>query len=175
MPPRPSTSRRGVLQNTALTAHSDSHDINGDDPVLGSVLYHGTVSVASYQETSGAFADTGLELPNVNSRGGKLYIQLFTRVVMTNDTTEESAQVEIKAVVDSTSLTIYFSSISAETPTSGPEPGTLRLGTPTTMSWIYDTLPGNYSVKIQAKKDYGTVFLLDATMMVLELLPLRRG
>lgn len=177
MPPRPSTAV--PKQSTQLQPHSDSHDINGDDPVLNQIIYHGGVELGSPVALTGSSADiAGLSM-TVRTRGGALMVLFTGERNATFSGTATSATitvgVETSLIVGLLNIAAYNDTV--EIKTANAETQTLSGEWPGTLTWIYTPLQGEYTVKIKAS------FISDSTagnidtgcnLQVFELLPLRR-
>ena len=176
MPPRPTTAVS--RQSTQLQPHSDSHDAEGDDPVLGQIIYHGSSALGGDYTLTGTLADTGMSLV-VHSRGGQLMIIMSNgfRDVLYSGVARSDTNITLttQAFVGSTGLASYVER-SSESFSSAIQTS-LWSQWCSAQEWLTTQLPGAYTVKIQAK--YGgdaTAGQIDTgtTMQVFELLPLRR-
>ena len=188
--PRPTTSRRSVLSGAGLIPHADSHDINGADPVLSDIRLLGIVTSTTAQTITTTSSDgpdaweniTALVLP-VLSRGGTLRITFGgPRTVRNTSTTENRLHMQFRPIVASTGLPQQYEALDLGTAAT---PAVLSTATfSSAMIWIYDVLPGVYTIQMQACGLGGVVseelFIpsgdgYTAYLQVEELLPLRQG
>ena len=177
--PRPTTARRSVLSGAGLVPHGDSHDVNGVDPVLNQVIYHGSSTLSGDYTLTNNYADTGMTLA-VNSRGGQLMILMSSsfRLAQYSGVALDAVQliIQTRAVVGATALQPYIESVSTGFSSAIQE--YFHMQQCGALEWLTEQLPGTYTVKIQAA--YGgetTSGQIDTgtTMQVFELLPLRQG
>lgn len=185
MPPHPTVSRGlNHIQPAQLDPHAESHEVNGDDPVLGGVRLLGLAISTVSQTITTTFAESESDweeitalTQTVHSRGGTLRITFGG----TRSISDESEFVmgEFRVYVGDTLLPTYI--------TAYPDTGASAFGTnileASSLIWFTDVVPGVYTVKIEAVSytiNTGTIFVPaydgdTAFLQVEEILPIRRG
>lgn len=171
--PLPTTARGGQQGfGGDLLPHSESHELDGNDPILGQILFHGSATLNSLEDqTSSTFTDVPTLSVTINHRGGSLLI-IVTGSILTFGV--NNALGEIRAVVGSSNLTGYTIGVAAVTATDEQLD---HAGSP--MWYDRDRLPGNYIVKIQTREVNGGVgdtirLAANLSLIVFELLPVSR-
>ena len=161
-----------------LYPHAESHELKGNDPVLGGVIYHGGATLTGDVALTASVADVAGLSRTVYARGGTLMIMLSgqrqTAGVIAAANIYQ-AELETRAVVGSTNLKLYTEQ--SEVRLSTAELTLARYEFASTLTWLSASLPGVYTVKIQAFYGGDSTsgsFRIDATMQVFELLPVRR-
>lgn len=172
--PLPSTARSAIRRDF-VPPHGDSHEQEGGDPVLGQLLVLGTdTETTTFTTTSTTFVDTNLSV-DIVSHGGDLLIMTGGAMACGRTAAGDTAQISIRAVVDSTNL---FENLLRGDIINATD---VNLWNPSTATWMHSVGPGRHTVKIQIKvgaanQDAGYPSSEgDAYLLVLELMPRRRS
>ena len=190
--PRPTTARRSVLSGAGLVPHGDSHDINGVDPVLGSIRVLALVTSDTRQlvttlSTDGinSYEDITALVATVQTRGGMLRITLGgNRSLEVNTITPVDGSyyyAQYRINVGATSLPYQAESFSI---TGGDSEGVYVATFASPLIWFYEVGPGSYTIQVQT---CGSGVTFDSSvaipaingdvayLQIEELLPLRQG
>lgn len=179
--PKPSTASKRAHSSYEYS-HGASHELGGSDPVLPSIIYHGSVSKTASQTITSQFTtytDISSLTMDVTTTGGQLLVMMTGPYWRVQDSSAVNAvEASIRLMIDSAADDFDARHIYLAAQPLAITGDDLFLGSPINLQWLSDSIDaGLHEIKLQGTCHNGSspeLFITANTkMLVFELLPLR--
>lgn len=157
--------------------HADAHRREGSDPVIGDIIFHGSVTNGSdFTNNTETYADVTDFYLDITSKGGSLLIMVSGKKEATNTgaSTVLGSSIQTSIDVDGVEQFGYEDGLGLVITSAVVD--TIGLTTTSTQTWLVEALPGQHTVQVIIRCSPGSgtdsaEIYAGATMIIFEILP----